>query len=901
MTIKKKTIMLIDGTYYLYRAYYAYPLLMNQHGEHTGAIYGIINMLFKLLKVHHPKNIIIIFDSNKHNFRTRLYKNYKSNRIPMPQILKKQIPPIINIIHQLGISTLKIPNIEADDIIGTLSNIYALNNYKVLISSNDKDLAQLVSSNIYIINVHDQTILNSNDITKKYGVKPQFIADWLGLMGDSSDNIPGVPGIGKKKATILVQHYGSIYNIYNNINDIKNLPIKGAKKISNIILENKKIAFLSYKLTKIKTDISIDINTINPILKTPNITKLTKLFNQYNFKYLKKIFNYLIYESNNHNCNHMINDKNHYHKNTLNNIKNYTITSISIIQFWFNKLKKTDLIAIYIDFEDNNAISIGIATNAQKSIFISLKSIHYNNNFLFNQKEIFSYLKLLLEDKKITKVSFNLKKYLKFFKKYNIQFFGTNFDVMLEAYINDGAQLNTFKNVLSQYLNSTIDIKLNIPQDQLNSGHKAHIILQLHHQLWNIIQKDNKKKTIFNTIDMPLIPIIASMEYHGIAIDTNILQQQSKHIHDNLLNLTQLAYKHTESPFNLSSNKEIQNILFNKFNLKDINKTKIGNSSTNKFVLMKLSKHHELPKIILKYRSLFKFKNTYLDILPKMVNSKTGKLHTTYHQNSTLTGRLSSKKPNLQNIPIRHEIGKQIRKAFIPSFNYMIISADYSQIELRIMAHLSRDPKLKKYFFNQEDIHTITATAIFNVQKNEVSHKQRQYAKTINFALIYGVTPFGLSKQLQISYSESKKYIFEYFNKYTEIFNYIQASKKKARLEGYVSTLHGRKIYINNINSKNPNIQKSAERQAVNYIIQGTAADIIKIAMIRINHWLLKHYPNEAKIIMQVHDELIFEIKHSHVTKIKKNIEYLMEQNMPLDIPIKVNIKNGKNWYDLQS
>ncbi|CAL4324054.1 DNA polymerase I [Buchnera aphidicola (Eriosoma grossulariae)] len=902
---KKKSILLIDGTYYLYRAFYACPCLTNQNQQPTGAIYGMINTLKKMFFEHATDNIIIVFDSPKKNFRKILFPKYKANRKPMPEELQKQINPVKKIIKYLGINTLTIPYYEADDIIGTLSTIYSNESDLILIGTNDKDLGQLVTSKIKIIN--NKNIIGEKEIEEKYGIKAKFIPDLFGLMGDVSDNIPGVSGIGKKTAVLLIQNYGSIKNIYKNINNISYLPIRKAQTIALTLLKNEKTAFLSYKLSKIKKNIKIDPKIIDPKIKNPNFEKLIQVFDYYNFNNWKKNMNNFFFINNKKKNNKIEKQIEIIQKKNI----NYNIDSIEILKYCIEKLNTLSIFSILIELDNvlelsPEIIGLGISIISEESFYIDFTKIS-KNNLKLNPIDIFHNLKSILENPKKIKIGFNLKKYYHALKKYNIELKGAIFDVMLESYINYQLKYYSYPKkiielnlLLIEYINSQTK---NNYTNESNLGEKAHIIFQLHIKMWKKIKTDKIIKNLFQKIDIPLIPILFRIEQNGVLINKKILQNQSLIITKQLSKLILKAQQLVGEKFNLSSNKQIQNVLFYK---KDknyseiINKTKKGNISTNEYVLKQLSKNNLLPKIILEYRSLYKLKTNYFNKLPNMINNNTGRIHTSYYQNTTITGRLSSRYPNLQNIPIRKKNGKKIREAFISEENFILLSADYSQIELRIMAHLSQDTKLITHFIKKQDVHILTASKIFNIPKNQVTEEQRNNAKKINFAIIYGISPFGLSKQLDINYLEAEKHITSYFSQYPGILSYIKKTKECAQIKGYVSTLTGRKIYIPNINSKKTYLKQSAERTAINGPIQGTAADIIKLSMIKIDHYFKKNFLSDAKIIMQVHDELIFEIREKYLQKIKNRIMYLMENSFLLDLPLNVNIKIGKNWNNLK-
>lgn len=884
--MKKKKIILIDGHYCLYQTYFSFKKLKNNSGYPTGVIYGYIKILNKLIKVFHPKHIIIIFDTPTLTFRHKLYKNYKKNRLTMPESLKKQINPLKKIITLLGIPIINMNNIEADDIIGTISRIFSKKKYSVLIYSSDKDMTQLVNKKIKIIpGKPTAKIFDKHDIYKKYGVKPKYIPDFLGLIGDRSDNIPGVTGIGKKTAILLLKNFSSIKNIYKNILTVSTLPIRNIKNITKNLKKNKKEAFLSYQLTKINNHIPLNNLKIMIEKNKLNILKLIKKFQYYQFnKYLQAIKNYTFPIINTY---HQKKKK----KKIYIEIKNHEILNKlikKIIQ------KKIFSIAMhYLKKKNKKKFFFSIAiTNKTIWWYIFHSKKKENKNFTINNMLIA--IKPILENKKYKKIGIKLKNIFHILKNFNINLKGIYFDTDLIHYFY---KLNNKNFFYYKHLMRDYEEKKNI-----NKTNNKKIFLKESLISLNIYKFTKKyttifsKKNTFQSIDMPLLEVLAEMENNGVLIKKKILTKQKIKINNTLKKIKKKIYFLTQKKFNLNSPYQLKNILFKKYNFPYMNKTKTGHMSTKNTVLIPLSKTHILPKLILQHRKLKKIKNTYLTKLIIFINNQTSRIHTIYHQTSTSTGRLSSSNPNLQNIPIKTKTGKKIRIAFIAPKKWLLLTSDYSQIELKIMAHYSNDINLINDLLLYNDIHTKTASHIFNIHIKDVQQYHRDIAKTINFSILYGISPFGLSQKLNISLLEANKYIQLYFLKYNQIKKYKKKIYQIASKKNYIKTIFNRKIYIPNINSKNKFLKKNAKRFCVNAMIQNTASDIIKKSMINLHTIFQKNFLHDAKIIMQIHDELVFEIKEEKKNLLIKIIKFYMENSIQLIVPLSVNIKIGKNW-----
>ncbi|BBI01328.1 DNA polymerase I [Buchnera aphidicola (Nipponaphis monzeni)] len=900
---RKKSLLLIDGHSHLYRSFYALPSLTNNKGDLCNAIYGVINQIKYLYIKYNPNQIIVTFDDFSENFRKKLFKDYKKNRPEMPLNLKSQMKPLIKIIKYSGIPLIIYPKVEADDVIGSLTFQAIKRKYNIIrISTNDKDMSQLVSSNVVIIHSHSGKILGPNDIEKKYGVSPKFITSLLALTGDASDNVPGVPGIGKKTATLLIHQFGSLKNIYDKLQEIKNSNIRGSKQIAINLKKNKTLAFLSLKLVTINLNIDIDISKKKLQMSKPNCKKLLTLFNNYQFyKWKEKLQlnQWFLCDEN------LLKNYNQPYSKNNNNYK--IIVNEPTLMKWILKIRNFNIFAFLIEIDNifinnSNILSITIALNPQEIIYVPINLHNEQSTNTIYLNIVLKHLKPLFEDPLKIKILQNLKLNTLMLKKFDIKILGEIHDILLTSYILYN------KTYIKEY-DTNIYPQLNIQSNNKEKNSivvkksdfflkKMHKIYLLHLNMYNQLKQNKIITNILKNIDIPLTYIILYIESNGVLINNKILESYSKIIEYKLNTLQRKAYEIVGETFNLSSSKQSQTILFKKMKLLSTAKTKKGQLSTNEKVLIDLSKKHPLPLLILKYRSLHKIKSTYIDKLLQMQNSKTNRIHTSYQQTSTLTGRLSSINPNLQNIPIRTQEGKYIRKAFIAPKGYSILSADYSQIELRIMAHLSKDKKLIEAFSKNQDIHCLTASEIFNIDYKKITKDQRQIAKTINFSLIYGMSAFGLSKKLNISLKESAKYIENYFLHYTGVHQYILYTYKFAVENGFVYTLVGRKIYIPNIYSKNITIRKAAERASINAPMQGSAADIIKQAMINIYTYIKKNNIDHIiKMIIQVHDELIFEIESQSIKSLRNKIKHIMENSTILNVPLKVNFGIGDNWY----
>ncbi len=926
-TIAPNPLVLVDGSSYLYRAFHAFPPLTNSAGEPTGAMYGVLNMLKSLISQVQPSHIAVVFDAKGKTFRDEMFEQYKSHRPPMPDDLRKQIQPLHDIIRALGIPLLVIEGVEADDVIGTLAVAASKANQKVLISTGDKDMAQLVDDNIMLINTMNNTLLDREAVIEKYGIPPELIIDYLALMGDSADNIPGVAGVGEKTALGLLQGIGSMAEIYANLDKVAELPIRGAKKLGDKLLAEKEMADLSYRLATIKTDVALDITPEQLTLGASNNDQLTEYFGRYEFKrWLNEVMNGADSITNN---NEQPTKINHYQATPalaqdnsdealpaiqIDRSRYETLLTEADLNRWVEKLKQAKLFALdtetdNLDYMAANLVGISFALENGEAAYLPLQLDYLGAPKTLEKTTALSLLKPILENPAIQKVGQNFKYDLTIFARNGIDVQGVAFDTMLESYVLNSTGRHNMDDLAKRYLgHQTISFEEiagkgknqltfnQIPLEQAAeyAAEDADVTMKLQQVLWEKLSKEPTLEKLFKEMELPLLGVLSRMERRGVLIDSDALFLQSNEIANRLSELEEQAYVLAGQPFNLASTKQLQEILFDKLGLPVIQKTPKGAPSTNEEVLEELAFSHELPKVLVEHRGLSKLKSTYTDKLPQMVNPQTGRVHTSYHQAVTATGRLSSSDPNLQNIPIRNEEGRRIRQAFIAREGFTVVAADYSQIELRIMAHLSQDQGLINAFTQGKDIHRSTAAEIFGVALDEVTSEQRRNAKAINFGLIYGMSAFGLSRQLGIGRADAQSYMDLYFKRYPGVQTFMHDIREKAKAQGYVETLFGRRLYLPDINSSNGMRRKAAERVAINAPMQGTAADIIKRAMIQLDQ-KLQNDPDIA-MIMQVHDELVFEVRSEKVAFYSELIKTQMESAADLVVPLIVDVGQGTNW-----
>ena len=944
-TIAQNPLVLVDGSSYLYRAFHAFPPLTNREGEPTGAMYGVVNMLKSLISQVEPSHIAVVFDAKGKTFRDELFEQYKSHRPPMPDELRSQIQPLHAIIKALGIPLISVEGVEADDVIGTLAVQAAKEGKHVLISTGDKDMAQLVNDHIMLINTMNNTLLDREGVIEKYGIPPELVIDWLALQGDSSDNIPGVKGVGEKTALALLQGIGSIKTIYENLDKVAELSFRGAKTFAPKLLSEKEMADLSYLLATIKTDVELDVTHDQLTTSPQDRDKLVELFGKYEFK---KWLNEVMNGTNpvttstkeriptNYEVTQAVEKTENIAKVEIDRSKYETVTTETQLTKWIKKIQAEKLVAV--DTETNAldvmsaelvGISFGLASGEACYIPLTHKeevSEQAGQGDLFakntamvgyelvkNQLDLtacLAQLKPILEDEQIKKIGQNIKYDLTVFANHGIEVQGVAFDTMLESYTQNSTGRHNMDDLAERYLGHktiafeeiagkgknqlTFDkIALDVASEY--AAEDADVTMKLHQTLFPELEKTPTLLKLFNDIEMPLVRVLSHIERNGVLIDPQKLLAQSQEIEQRLAEVEAEVHQAAGQEFNLASTKQLQEILFEKLGLPVKKKTPKGAPSTNEEVLEELAQEgHIVPKLLIEHRGLSKLESTYTDKLPQMINPKTGRVHTSYHQAVTATGRLSSSDPNLQNIPIRNEEGRRIRQAFIAREGYKIVAADYSQIELRIMAHLAHDEGMLKAFTEGKDIHRSTAAEIFGVSLEEVTNEQRRNAKAINFGLIYGMSEFGLSNQLGISRQEARTYMDAYFNRYPNVLQFMTDIKAKAAEQGYVETLLGRRLYLPEIKSSNGMRRKAAERVAINAPMQGTAADIIKVAMIGIDKMIFGD--ENIKMIMQVHDELVFEVKAERVDHYSQLIKAEMEKAIKLHVPLIADVGVGDNW-----
>lgn len=923
--IADNPLILVDGSSYLYRAYHAFPPLTNSAGQPTGAMYGVLNMLRSLVMQYEPSHVAVVFDAKGKTFRDELFEAYKSHRPPMPDDLREQIAPLHDMVIAMGMPLLSVSGVEADDVIGTLAKQAAAEGRAVLISTGDKDMAQLVTPDITLINTMNNTILGPEEVETKYGVPPSLIIDYLALMGDSSDNIPGVPGVGEKTAQALLQGLGSLDDIYADLDKIAGLSFRGAKTLAPKMETYKEMAYLSYTLATIKTDVELDRTWDSLALSEPDLDKLHALFTQYEFKrWISDLENggWLAKKS----------TRSAPSKAAVTaaaqtpaapaatpdiSSENYeTILDEEALNRWADILREAGEFAFDTETDslDNlsaRLVGMSFAAKAGHAAYVPIGHDYLDAPDQLLTEQVLRVMKPILEDENIRKIGQNLKFDRGIMENYGVELRGIAFDTMLESYVlNSVAGRHDMDSLADRHLNyktTTFEDIAGKGKKQLTfnqipleeaanyAAEDADITLLLHQALYPQLEAEKSLLHVYQDIEMPLVPVLSRMERTGVLIDANVLAAQSVELTARLDELEKQAFAIAGEEFNLSSPKQLQTILFEKLNLPVVKKTPGGAPSTNEEVLEELADNHELPRVILEHRSLSKLKTTYTDKLPLMVDPKTRRVHTSYHQAVTATGRLSSRDPNLQNIPVRTDEGRRIRQAFIARDGYCIMAADYSQIELRIMAHLSQDKGLLKAFAEGKDIHRATAAEVFGVPLDDVTADQRRSAKAINFGLIYGMSAFGLARQLGIPRGEAQRYMDLYFERYPGVLDYMARTREHAAEKGYVETLEGRRLWLPEINSRNGMRRKAAEREAINAPMQGTAADIIKKAMIAVDDWLQKENI-DALMIMQVHDELVFEVRKEQQAEMAEKIRGLMEAAMKLDVPLKVEAGVGANW-----
>jgi len=911
-------LILVDGSSYLFRAYHVPYLqaLSTADGQPTGAITGVLNMIRSLKKDYPQGNIVVVFDAKGKTFRNDLYPEYKANRPPMPDDLRSQIAPLHEIIAAMGLPLLVIEGVEADDVIGTLANQASEIGLETVISTGDKDMAQLVSEHVSLLDTMKGKLTDVDAVIEKYGFEPQYMIDYLALMGDAVDNIPGMPGVGDKSAKALITGIGGITEIYANLDQVAGLGFRGSKSLSPKLTEHEEIVRLSYELATIKLDVELEqtVSELQP--KEPDVAKLTEFYQKFELKRLLADLN-----ANNGASPEAAKDSGEGAEASEPGQEIATEYQIIFEQEDFRKclaeLKAADYFAFdtettSLDYMQAELVGLSFSCQPGKAAYVPLAHDYIDAPKQLDRDWVLAQLKPLLESDKHIKIGQNLKYDANVLANYGILLKGVGFDTMIESYcLNSVATRHNMDALAEKYLDyKTVHFEdiagkgakqLTFNQiDIEKAGHyaaeDADITLRLHQAIFPQLEKLKGQLAVFNEIEMPLMPILAKMEQNGVLIDCDLLDQQSHDIGTRLSELEIQAHNIAGQSFNLGSPKQLQKILFEDLKIPVLKKTPKGAPSTAEEVLQELALDYPLPKVILENRGLSKLKSTYTDKLPLMVQTKSGRVHTSYHQAVTATGRLSSTDPNLQNIPIRSEEGRKIRQAFIAPEGYKVVAIDYSQIELRIMAHLSDDAGLVSAFSEGRDIHRATAAEIFSESLDEVTSDQRRSAKAINFGLIYGMSAFGLSKQLGIGRHQAQEYMDKYFERYPGVLTYMEETRQQASEQGYVETLFGRRLYLPDIKSKNQMRKKGAERAAINAPMQGTAADIIKKAMLAVDAWITEQADDRIKMTMQVHDELIFEIHESIVEETTAKLVEIMNRAVELKVPLIAEAGIGDNW-----
>ncbi len=893
-------LVLIDGSSYLYRAFHALPPLTNSQGEPTGALHGVLTMILKLLRDEQPAHVAVVFDAPGKTFRDEMFAEYKANRPPMPDDLRSQVQPILDAVEAMGLPLLRVEGVEADDVIGTLCAHAEKTGLNVLVSTGDKDLAQLVTDKVTLINTMNDSRLDRDAVKAKFDVYPEQIIDYLALVGDSSDNIPGVPKVGAKTAAKWLNLYDSADGIVEHGDEIKG-------KIGESLRDNVEQMRLSQDLATIKTDVELEIGIDDLTASDANTDSLRQLYSHFELLSLLRQLDEARDEVSEESVEAQADEE---------PVEYETVLTWAAFDTWLEKIGKANLVAFdtetnSLDYMIAEIVGFSLAVAEGDACYVPVAHDFPGAPDQLPRDEVLAKLKPWLEDEAKKKVGHHLKYDAHILARYDIALAGMAFDSMLESYVlNSVATRHDMDSVARQYLGKeTIHYEdvagkgarqLTFNQVDLETAspyaaEDADITLQLHEALWQQLNDIPSLRTVYEEIEQPLVPVLFDMEETGVLVDRKMLQTQSTELAKKMAELETKAHELAGGPFNLGSPKQLEQILFEQQELPVIRKTPKGQPSTAEDVLVELANDYELPAVIIDYRSVSKLKSTYTDKLPLQINERTGRIHTSYHQAVTATGRLSSTDPNLQNIPIRTEEGRRIRQAFVAPDGFTLLAADYSQIELRIMAHLSADKGLLQAFEKELDVHRATAAEVFEMQLEEVTDDQRRSAKAINFGLMYGMSAFGLAKQLGISRGEAAEYVDLYFDRYPGVKQYMDDIRAKASEKGFVETAFGRRLYLPEINARNGQRRQYAERSAINAPMQGTAADIIKRAMITVHDWLNEEQPG-ARMIMQVHDELVFEVRDDEVEAVTAVVTELMNGAAELSVALKVDVGTGSNW-----
>ena len=902
---KPRSLLLVDGSSYLYRAYHALPPLTSSQGEPTGAVYGVLNMLHKLIRDEQPELLAVVMDAPGKTFRDELYAEYKANRPPMPDDLRQQVEPLTEAIEALGLPLIRIAGVEADDVIGTLATQAAQGKLTTVISTGDKDMAQLVSERITLLDTmprgtsREPRAMDAAGVLEKFQVRADQIVDYLALVGDSSDNIPGVPKVGAKTAVALLAEFDSVDDILTNLDAVAELPIRGAKGLAERIAANSDVLQLSRRLATIKCDVVLDRTPDELVPVAPDLNKLRELYRRLELNRLLKTL-----------------PEEQATTTAPENTIYETILSDTQLDEWLVKIEAAELVAFdtettSIDYMEAELVGLSFAVEQGQAAYLPVAHCYEGAPKQLDREYVLEQLKPWLEDASRSKVGHHLKYDAHILENHGVTLRGMRFDSMLESYVlNSTATRHDMNSTAHKYLNlETIRFEdvagkgagqLRFDQVDLDraapyAAEDADITLRLHRKLWPMLEATGSLAKLYTSIEQPLVPVLQRIEHRGVLVDEKRLAKQSAELTKKIAALEKKVHKEAGRKFNLGSPKQLQELLFDELGLPVIRKTPKGQPSTAEDVLQKLAEEFILPELILDYRALSKLKSTYTDKLPQQICARTGRIHTSYHQAVAATGRLSSSDPNLQNIPIRTEEGRRIRQAFIAPPGYSLLAADYSQIELRIMAHISGDQGLLQAFADDLDIHRATAAEVFGVPPDEVSDDQRRSAKAINFGLIYGMSPFGLSRQLGISLDEARGYTELYFDRYPGVQDYMKRTRQQAKEQGFVETVFGRRLYLPDIQARQAQRRQYAERSAINAPMQGTAADIIKKAMLAVDDWL-QNDGVDARMIMQVHDELVLEVHSDMADEAAARVAELMGGAATLQVPLKVDTGIGSNW-----
>ena len=917
-------LVLVDGSSYVYRAFHALPPLTNSRGEPTGAVYGVLNMLVKFVKDYQPRCIAVVFDAPGKTFRDELFAEYKAQREPMPNDLRSQLPPLLAIIRAQGLPLLQIDGVEADDVIGTLACRAAANGKSVMISTMDKDMAQLVNGSITLINTMSNTLLDRNGVKAKFDVYPEQIIDYLALVGDTSDNIPGIEKVGPKTAAKWLAQYGNLDGV-----------IAHATEITGKVGDNLRAGFdkleLSRKLATIHTDLELPLSQEQLVAGTQDVESLRQLYTRYELRsLLRSLDGAAATETAPPQSGDMFADAASEPAVAANapapdsqppaalasvEIRYETLTQWADFERWLAALQSSPLFVFdtettALDYMRAEIVGFAFGTAPGVAAYLPVGHDYAGAPAQLDRERVLAALKPILEDPEVPKLGHDHKRDAHVLANYGVRLAGMRFDPMLESYVLNSVTRHDIDSIaLAQLAMRTTSYEevagkgaKQLPFNQVDvhkaaaysAGH-ADVTLRLHQILWPKLQALPKLQRLYEELEQPLVPVLQRMEHRGVLLDRELLRKQSREMTAQMQELVTQAHREAGVEFNIESPKQLQQILFEKMQLPVTRKTPTGQPSTAEDVLEELAADYALPRIVLDHRVLAKLKSTYTDKLPEQVNERTGRIHTCYNQAVAATGRLSSADPNLQNIPIRRPEGRRIRQAFIAPPGYVLMAADYSQIELRIMAHLSGDEGLLAAFAADRDVHQATAAEVFAVELQAVTADQRRLAKTINFGLIYGMSPFGLARQLGIDRGSAQKYVERYFSRYPGVRRFMDNTRMKARETGYVETVNGRRLYLPDIRASNKQIQQYAERSAINAPMQGTAADIIKTAMIAVDAWCQRE-DVPARLIMQVHDELVLEVRADAVDSIGAGVRERMVAAAELSVPLRVDVGTGVNW-----